>query len=158
MAKCRQSDDFSVYSLHLIFFSFQCFGLFALWWVKYLIGPEMRLNSLWLIFGLKFLQMKGETIVNALREQVIHYTIQESLFDIILAALVRFLLLLTFYGLFAINHWSIIAVSCTTAVVDLLHLNKITLFFFQIKLTTTASCAFLIGKVFYYDVSVHLKF
>lgn len=55
--------------------------------------------------------MRGDTILNALKEQVVHYTIQKSLFDIILAALVRFLLLLLFYGIFAINHWSIIAVS-----------------------------------------------
>lgn len=57
--------------------------------------------------------MRGETIINAFNEQVINYTIQKSLFDIILAALVRFILLLTFYGVFAINHWCIIAVSVT---------------------------------------------
>lgn len=55
--------------------------------------------------------MRGETIVNALTDQVLNYTIQKSLFDIILAALVRFILLITFYGVFAINHWCIIAVS-----------------------------------------------
>lgn len=54
--------------------------------------------------------MNGDTILNALKVQVVHYTIQSSLFDIILAAFVRFSLLIVFYGIFAINHWSIIAV------------------------------------------------
>lgn len=56
-------------------------------------------------------QMNGDNILNALEVQVVHYTIQTSLFDIILAAFVRFSLLIIFYGIFAINHWSIIAVS-----------------------------------------------
>lgn len=81
------------------------------------------ISMLWFIC----IMMHGETFVNALKEQVLNYTIQKSLFDIILAAFVRFTLLLTFYGVFAINHWCIIT------------------------LTTTTSCAFLIGKVFYYD-------
>lgn len=55
--------------------------------------------------------MRGDTIINALKEQVVHYSIQNSLFDIILAALARFLLLIIFYGVFAFNHWSVIAVS-----------------------------------------------
>lgn len=55
--------------------------------------------------------MNGDTIMNALKVQVVHYTIQKSLFDIILAAFIRFSLLIVFYGIFAINHWSIIAVS-----------------------------------------------
>lgn len=55
--------------------------------------------------------MRGDTILNAFKEQVLNYTIQKSLFDIILAAMVRFILLITFYGVFAINHWCIIAVS-----------------------------------------------
>lgn len=57
------------------------------------------------------LQMNGDTILNALKVQVVHYTIQSSLFDIIFAAFIRFSLLIIFYGVFAINHWSIIAVS-----------------------------------------------
>lgn len=55
--------------------------------------------------------MNGETVLNALKEQVMNYTIESSLFDLILAALVRFVFLIIFYGVFAINHWSIIAVS-----------------------------------------------
>lgn len=55
--------------------------------------------------------MHGEAFLIALKEQVLNYTIQQSLVDIILAAFVRFTLLLTFYGVFAINHWCIITVS-----------------------------------------------
>lgn len=56
------------------------------------------------------LQINGDTIMNALKIQVVQYTIQTSLFDIILAAFVRFLFLIIFYGILAMNHWSIIAV------------------------------------------------
>lgn len=55
--------------------------------------------------------MNGDTILHALRVQVLQYTIQSSLFDIIFAAFVRFVFLMLFYGIFAINHWSVIAVS-----------------------------------------------
>lgn len=55
--------------------------------------------------------MNGDTIVNAIQVQVLHYTIQTSLFDIVFVALMRFLLLLCFYGMFAIDHWIVIAVS-----------------------------------------------
>lgn len=55
--------------------------------------------------------MNGDTILNALKVQVLHYTVQSSLFDIILAAFIRFVFLMLFYGIFAINHWSVIAVS-----------------------------------------------
>lgn len=72
---------------------------------------DIKLKSTDIFYHFISLQMKGETILNALKEQVVHYTIEKSLFDIIFAALVRFLLLIIFYGVFAINHWSIIAVS-----------------------------------------------
>lgn len=55
--------------------------------------------------------MNGDTILNALKVQVVHYTIESSLFDIILAAFFRFALLIVFYGVFATNDWIIIAVS-----------------------------------------------
>lgn len=61
-----------------------------------------------------FLQMNGDTIVNALKVQVLHYTIQSSLFDIVFVALIRFLLLIMFYGVFSINHWIVIAVNTTS--------------------------------------------
>ncbi|XP_031627447.1 steroidogenic acute regulatory protein-like [Contarinia nasturtii] len=94
-----------------------------------------RFFCLFVAFDLFFISMlwficimiNGDTILNALKVQVVQYSIYTSLFDIILAAFVRFLLLIIFYGILAINHWSIIA------------------------FTTTASCAFLVGKVFYYN-------
>lgn len=56
-------------------------------------------------------QMNGDTIVNALRVQVVHYTIESSLFDIVFVAIIRFLFLIMFYGIFSINHWIVIAVN-----------------------------------------------
>lgn len=55
--------------------------------------------------------MNGDTIVNALRVQVLHYNIQTSLFDIVFVAVVRFIFLILFYGVFSINHWIVIAVN-----------------------------------------------
>lgn len=55
-----------------------------------------------------------------------HYNIETSLFDVVIAAAIRFLLLSFFYGMMKINHWIIIA------------------------LTTSFSCGFLIFKVFWY--------
>lgn len=54
--------------------------------------------------------MKGSTIIQALDEQVIHYTIKSSLFDIVSMAIIRFVFLNLFYGVFGFNHWIIIAV------------------------------------------------
>lgn len=55
--------------------------------------------------------MNGDTIANAFKVQVLNYSIQTSLFDINLMAFLRFFFLLTFYGLFILNHWSVIFVS-----------------------------------------------
>lgn len=70
--------------------------------------------------------ISGENIYKALDEQVLHYNIETSLFDVVLAAAIRFLLLTFFYGMLKINSVIIIA------------------------LTTTLSCGFLIVKVFYF--------
>lgn len=80
--------------------------------------------------------MKGENIVNALNDQVVHYNIQSSLFDIILAALIRFLLLIVFYGIFGINHWFIIAVSF---LIYILNFNKTIVSTHKIMLTVSTS-------------------
>ncbi|KAJ9595086.1 hypothetical protein L9F63_013612, partial [Diploptera punctata] len=77
---------------------------------------------MWLICIL----LNGDDIVNALTKQVVHYSIHTSLFDIVMAAGCRFTTLLLFYGLLYVNHWFIVA------------------------LTTSGTCAFLIGKVFVY--------
>lgn len=70
--------------------------------------------------------INGENIYKALDEQVLHYDIETSLFDVVGAAAIRFILLIFFYGMLKINHWIIIA------------------------LTTSLSCGFLIVKVFYF--------
>ncbi|CAK1549017.1 unnamed protein product [Leptosia nina] len=71
--------------------------------------------------------MRGETLVQIFTREIVHYDIKVSLFDIVLVAVVRFLLLILFYAILYINNWSIIA------------------------LTTSGTCAFLIAKVFVFD-------
>ncbi|VEN37201.1 unnamed protein product [Callosobruchus maculatus] len=53
--------------------------------------------------------LKGEYIVSALVEQVVHYNIHTSLFDVVLVGLCRFILLLFFYAILYVNHWIIIS-------------------------------------------------
>ncbi|ENN70685.1 hypothetical protein YQE_12630, partial [Dendroctonus ponderosae] len=55
------------------------------------------------------LQLNGQNIVNAFIEQILHYNIHESLFDIVLVAFMRFLLLILFYAILYINHWIVIS-------------------------------------------------
>ncbi|XP_030753465.1 steroidogenic acute regulatory protein-like [Sitophilus oryzae] len=80
-------------------------------------------SLMWLIC----VMLNGEYIMKALSEQILHYDIHTSLFDIVLLAFLRFLILIFFYAILYINHWIIIA------------------------LTTALSCAFLIAKVFMFD-------
>jgi hypothetical protein len=81
------------------------------------------ISLMWLIC----VMLKGENIMKALNEQIYHYNIHTSLFDVVLAALCRFVVLLLFYGLIYMNHWFIVSIS------------------------TTLTCVFLISKVFVYD-------
>ncbi|XP_064542978.1 steroidogenic acute regulatory protein-like [Drosophila montana] len=85
-------------------------------------------SLLWLIC----IVIGGDNIFQAFQKQVMQYTIYTSLFDVVATALCRFVVLIFFYALLYINHWSIIALS------------------------TSASCLFLITKVFFYDW-VHSK-
>ncbi|XP_047524303.1 steroidogenic acute regulatory protein-like [Pieris napi] len=71
--------------------------------------------------------MRGETLIQIFTREIIHYDIKVSLFDIVLVAILRFLLLILFYAILYINNWSVIA------------------------LTTSGTCAFLIAKVFVFD-------
>ncbi|CAH0551262.1 unnamed protein product [Brassicogethes aeneus] len=71
--------------------------------------------------------LKGEYIITALSEQIYHYNIHTSLFDIVLVAFLRFCSLLLFYAILYINHWIVIALS------------------------TALTSAALIAKVFLYD-------
>lgn len=80
---------------------------------------------LWLICA----TIAGESAESAFVDQVVHYNISTSLFDIVMAAICRFTVLLLFYALLYINHWFIVALS------------------------TALSCAFLLAKVFLFDWS-----
>lgn len=81
------------------------------------------ISLLWIIC----VMITGDNIRHALETQVLHYTIDKSLFDVVVIALVRFIFLILFYGLCHLNHWVVIAFS------------------------TTGSCTFLIYKVFAYN-------
>lgn len=74
----------------------------------YLFDKEYNNKFLSAMF---LLQITGDNIYNALRTQVVHYTIYTSLFDIVMAAICRFVVLILFYAILYINHWIIIAVS-----------------------------------------------
>ncbi|KFB50484.1 AGAP007057-PA-like protein [Anopheles sinensis] len=81
------------------------------------------ISLLWIICVV----ITGDNVMHALETQVVHYKIDTSLFDVVIAALVRFIFLILFYGLLSISHWLVIALS------------------------TTSSCGFLISKVFLYN-------
>ncbi|XP_030375466.1 steroidogenic acute regulatory protein-like [Scaptodrosophila lebanonensis] len=85
-------------------------------------------SLLWLIC----IVIDGDNIFHAFQKQVLQYTIYTSLFDVVATALCRFIVLIFFYAMLYINHWSIIALS------------------------TSGSCLFLISKVFVFDW-VHSK-
>ncbi|XP_014468240.1 PREDICTED: stAR-related lipid transfer protein 3 [Dinoponera quadriceps] len=78
---------------------------------------------MWLICTM----IAGQSLKTAFIDQVVHYHIKTSLFDIVMAAICRFTVLLLFYALLYVNHWIIIAIS------------------------TAATCVFLIAKVFAFD-------
>ncbi|XP_029054670.1 steroidogenic acute regulatory protein-like [Osmia bicornis bicornis] len=80
---------------------------------------------MWLICTM----IAGESLESAFMNQVVHYHIKTSLFDIVMAAICRFTVLLLFYALLRLDHWVIVA------------------------LTTATTCAFLIAKVFLFDWS-----
>ncbi|XP_045457567.1 steroidogenic acute regulatory protein-like [Melitaea cinxia] len=80
-------------------------------------------SLMWLIC----VMMKGETLMQIFNREILHYNIKISLFDIVIVAVLRFLLLIVFYAILYINNWSVIALS------------------------TGGTCAFLISKVFVYD-------
>lgn len=69
------------------------------------------------------------TVSSAFEKEVEHYSIHSSMFDVVLLAAFRFILILLFYALLKISHWWVIAV------------------------TTAGSGAFIIAKVFLYDWS-----
>ncbi|XP_022241025.1 steroidogenic acute regulatory protein-like isoform X2 [Limulus polyphemus] len=60
---------------------------------------------LWLICGM----LTGEGVENAFKKEVMNYSFEKSLFDIVMASAWRFTLILLAYGLFRISHWWMIA-------------------------------------------------
>ncbi|EDW49216.1 steroidogenic acute regulatory protein-like [Drosophila sechellia] len=80
-------------------------------------------SLLWLIC----IVINGDNIFTAFHKQIVEYTIYKSLFDVVAVAICRFVVLIFFYAVLYINHWSIIALS------------------------TSGSCLFLISKVFVFD-------
>lgn len=65
------------------------------------------ISLLWLIS----VMITGDNIRHAFDNQIVHYSIYTSLFDIVMAAICRFTVLILFYALIYMNHWIIIAVS-----------------------------------------------
>ncbi|KAF4522698.1 hypothetical protein B566_EDAN012715 [Ephemera danica] len=94
-----------------------------------------RFFCLFLTFDLLFtflmwlicIMLIGTDIVTALENQIVHYNVHTSMFDVVMASACRFTILLLFYALLYINHWIVIALS------------------------TSGTCAFLIYKVFVFQ-------
>ena len=82
-------------------------------------------SLLWIIAIL----VTGRDLTRELHQQVMEYTIHSSMFDCVMAAAGRFLVCLSFYGLLDLSHW------------------------WPITVTTAGTVAFLIAKVFEYQVS-----
>ncbi|XP_011308229.1 stAR-related lipid transfer protein 3 [Fopius arisanus] len=101
------------------------------------MSPVRRFFCLLVTFDLLFTclmwlictTIAGENITTALIQQVVHYNIQTSLFDIVMLAACRFIILLLFYGLLYISHW------------------------WSIALTTATTSAFLAAKVYMFNWS-----
>ncbi|XP_014208412.1 steroidogenic acute regulatory protein-like [Copidosoma floridanum] len=70
--------------------------------------------------------ISGANVQTAFVDEIIHYQIKTSLSDVVALAALRFVILLFFYAVLQIDHWSIVA------------------------LTTSSTCAFLLAKVFLY--------
>lgn len=107
----------------------------------------------------------------AFEQQVLHYRIRTSLFDIVvsiiykyqifyslliffylqMAAVCRFALLLIFYALLHLNHWLIVAVSI---LIDQNLYNKTPniIVYLILQLTTALTCAFLGAKAYFFNV------
>ncbi|KAI4492480.1 hypothetical protein M0804_002271 [Polistes exclamans] len=72
---------------------------------------------MWLICSM----IAGENLETAFFNQVVHYHIKTSLFDIVMAAICRFTVLLLFYALLYLNHWIFVAwLACNQPVFQVL--------------------------------------
>lgn len=57
------------------------------------------------------MQITGADIFDVLKDQILHFDVHKSTFDIVMSSICRFVVLLLFYALISMNHWCIIAVS-----------------------------------------------
>ncbi|KAJ8707027.1 hypothetical protein PYW08_011161 [Mythimna loreyi] len=80
-------------------------------------------SLMWLIC----VMMRGDTLEQIVNTEILQYNVKTSLFDIVMVAVCRFIVLLLFYAVLYINNWSVIALS------------------------TGTTCALLIAKVFVFD-------
>ena len=100
------------------------------------MSPVRRFFCLLVTFDLLFTTLlwiitvivTGRDIKTALKQQVLEYTIHDSMFDCVLAAFGRFALCIMFYAMFDFSHWWPLAV------------------------TTSGTVAFVVAKVFEYQV------
>ncbi|CAL4117827.1 unnamed protein product, partial [Meganyctiphanes norvegica] len=84
------------------------------------------ISLFWLICVLVNGFDEDTNIFRALLKQIVDYNIYESMFDLVMAATARFVLLILFYSIIHINHWWLVAI------------------------TTAGSCVFLIAKTLLY--------
>lgn len=81
------------------------------------------------IFWLVCVVLSGKNVFVEIKDQVVSYSVQTSLFDVVAAAVVRFILLIMFYAVIRMDHWWMIAV--TTALSCIGCLLKILYFKWQ---------------------------
>ncbi|XP_037086378.1 stAR-related lipid transfer protein 3-like [Pollicipes pollicipes] len=108
------------------------------------------------LFWLVCVVLSGENVFTELKEQIVHYSVETSLFDVVSASLTRFMLLILMYAVIRIDHWWMIAL--TTAATSVGCLLKILYFkwdasssnTFQVTLITSF---FIVGwlEVWLYD-------
>ncbi|XP_043197479.1 stAR-related lipid transfer protein 3-like [Amphibalanus amphitrite] len=79
------------------------------------------------IFWLVCVVLSGKNVFAELEDQVVHYSVETSLFDVVSAAFIRFMLLIVVYVIIRMDHWWMIA------------------------LTTAASCIATLFKILYYQ-------
>lgn len=99
-----------------LFVTFDVLFIGFLWIISVVVRIKCPIMSICPITYTSYLQITGENIYKALDEQVAHYTIYTSLFDVVVIAIIRFLVLIFFYGVLSSSHWIYIAVNCVYSV------------------------------------------
>lgn len=88
------------------------------------ISPVRRFFCLFVTFDLALTSLlwlmsvviTGNPILAGLQAEVLHYTIETSLFDLCIAAGLRFILLIAIYAAFRLQHWLPVAVTTAGSV------------------------------------------